>query len=396
MNTRHKSCGRSILLAFLALGGLCLVLLAVSAISNRGLPTQSTVVDRLSDLDKARVAEVFHLRQTLGDQVMPGWAAADIPVILYNEEYLFLVGLQDPADGWRKVSRNQQMGVAWEPVPGDDFFGQTYYRQKMLAPGQNSQAFTVQVGDHWAASLNTYEWMHIEMVTMLRQDLPAPFQAVFPFSLVANIFIPGSDFWGSAVLHEAIHAYQGIRAPQRLVEGEAASNKFEKQYPWDEASLQEAWQVELDLLNRAMKASTREETLPLAQDFLAQRDARRLNLGLSPDLVDYERQREWVEGIAKYGERMIFLLGKTADYQPVPQVLDDPDFKDYRGAQTKWNQEIDQIRRMAADVGDGRFYYSGFAQAVLLDRLSPGWKDRLFDPDVWLEDLLEEAVNQYQ
>ena len=44
------------------------------------------------------------------------------------------------------------------------------------------------------------------------------------------------------------------------------------------------------------------------------------------------------------------------------------------------------------DEGDMRFYYSGWAQAVLLDRLSPGWKARALQPGVYLEDLLAEAV----
>jgi len=31
------------------------------------------------------------------------------------------------------------------------------------------------------------------------------------------------------------------------------------------------------------------------------------------------------------------------------------------------------------------------AQALLLDRLLPGWKSRAFEDDVWLENLLMEA-----
>jgi hypothetical protein len=64
-----------------------------------------------------------------------------------------------------------------------------------------------------------------------------------------------------------------------------------------------------------------------------------------------------------------------------------------RSAQRKWNQEIDQMRRMSRDSGDERFYYSGFAQAVLLDRLSPGWKEALFNDGIWLEDLLRAVVS---
>ena len=48
---------------------------------------------------------------------------------------------------------------------------------------------------------------------------------------------------------------------------------------------------------------------------------------------------------------------------------------------------------MYDDEGYGRFYYSGMAQAYLLDRLSPGWKDRLLnDPTLNLETLLSQVV----
>lgn len=39
-----------------------------------------------------------------------------------------------------------------------------------------------------------------------------------------------------------------------------------------------------------------------------------------------------------------------------------------------------------------RLYYSGMAEGVLLDRLSPGWKSRIFAPDTSLTALAEEAL----
>jgi len=87
------------------------------------------------------------------------------------------------------------------------------------------------------------------------------------------------------------------------------------------------------------------------------------------------------------------LASDAASYTPLESLSQDNEFKNYRNAAEKWDQEVQQIRRMAKDDGDGRFYYSGFAQAALLDRLAPGWKDQLFTEGVWLEDLLAEALN---
>jgi hypothetical protein len=128
---------------------------------------------------------------------------------------------------------------------------------------------------------------------------------------------------------------------------------------------------------------------------LDRRETRREAANLSADLIDLECAREWEEGIAKYSELSIYLLAsRSPEYQPLAELSSDPQFNQYRGAKRKWDQEIDQIRRMAGAEGDGRFYYTGFAQAVLLDRLSPGWKERLFTPGVCLEDLLVQAVKQ--
>ena len=73
-------------------------------------------------------------------------------------------------------------------------------------------------------------------------------------------------------------------------------------------------------------------------------------------------------------------------------MADDPDFKGYATFERRWSQEIGQMARQATREGEPRFYYTGMAQAMLLDRLLPGWKDRILSEDVWLETLLAEAA----
>lgn len=104
--------------------------------------------------------------------------------------------------------------------------------------------------------------------------------------------------------------------------------------------------------------------------------------------------RKWVSGIAVgLAALCIVLAGVLAEgYEPLAAIEDDPDFSGYGSFERRWSQEIDQIGRMAGDEGDGRFYYSGMAQAVLLDRLMPGWKEQALAEGVFLEDLAA-AVN---
>ncbi len=378
----------SLLAPLVVCGGVSLI----SAASNIGLPRESAVVEQLSEMESARLEEAFHLRQSLGDAAWPGWGGADIPAIVYNERYAFLVGLHDPEPGWVKVPQGSARGGPWEVVPHDRFKGEPYNRQ-LLPSDVTPEAFTVKVGDRWVSSLTTKEWMQVMLAQQLREDLPAFLRPIFPYRLATSLFIDSSDFYISSLLHESFHAYQGIIAPDKLAAAEDAVRRSEAHYPLEDRSLRDAWQIELDLLARALRADTPAETAALTREFLANREQRRETL--TSDLIAYERHREWQEGLARYVELEIWRQAATsADYEPAPAVQHDRDFKGYRTFERRWSREVDQIRRMAGNRGDGRFYYSGMAQAVLLDRLAPGWKNEAFDDGIWLDDLLVGALVQ--
>jgi hypothetical protein len=116
---------------------------------------------------------------------------------------------------------------------------------------------------------------------------------------------------------------------------------------------------------------------------------------LSPALIDYEQQREWLEGLAKYAELSLLRAAAGASgYQPLPAMADDPGFESYTGSGRYWRRQLQEIARLAGREGETRFYYSGFGQAVLLDRLAPGWKDQAMQSGVFLEDLLRAAVTR--
>ena len=133
----------------------------------------------------------------------------------------------------------------------------------------------------------------------------------------------------------------------------------------------------------------------MVQKFLENRESRRKMIQLSTDLIRYENQREWVEGMTLYAELETWrLAAKDSGYQPIPEMKKDRKFKEYNTFETRWSRALDQITRMSEDEGDGRFYYSGMAQAYLLDRLDPSWKLTLAaDPTINLEDLLQQALN---
>lgn len=376
MTGRRKTTKRGLRVLAAIVGAsllLCLVGAGLSALSNRDLPSGSQETAQLDPLDKARLAETLHLKQELGENVWPGWGKTEIPVLIWNRDHSFLVGYLDPPP-------------PWEPVPGDRFQEQTYLRR----PTSEPQNFCVRVGDRWVASMATKWELDAYLIDMIRDVLPSPLKPIVPYRLL----IQPSEVQMVGVLHETFHVYQAQVASERLDEAEAAHQRGEQYWHADaDAAMHKEWREEIDLLAKALKAQSDEKATALAREYLEQRAHRRAAVGLSAALIDYERQLEWEDGLAKYVELAIWREAYSVrGYEPLPDMAGDRDFKAYGSFTQRWSQKIGQMKRQAAREGETRFYYTGMAQATLLDRLLPGWKGRALAENVWLETLLAEAV----
>ncbi len=197
-----------------------------------------------------------------------------------------------------------------------------------------------------------------------------------------------TDSYIAALEHESFHAYEGILAVDRLTASEQMY-QVEGNYPFD--AMEEPWRQEMNVLVQAAQADTDSEAIDLARKFLQMRSSRRA--GLSAEQVDLERLREWEEGLAKYAELEITrLAGTRNDYHPVQDISQDKDFNNYKNQQQFWSEQLTEAKKTQGRSGDTRFYYSGNALAVLLDRLSPGWKPHALPGGESLDDLLQEAM----
>ncbi len=351
----------------------CAALALIGYNSNQKLPTGPEITDRMDPLDKVRLSEALHLKSELGDSIWSGYANLDAPIIIWNDDYEFIFGVSNPPDGW-------------EEVPGDDYEGQPYYRR----PADDPQNFAVQVGDQWAASIFTKYLVDFTLISAIRDLLPPVIADIFPY----RIFIQPSERQISGVQHEYFHVMQVKIDPQKFYEVEAV-HEFGYRYWENDGEMQPAWGEEIDLLIKAVGASSEGGAAELGRQFLAQRDQRRRDFGLDADLIAYEVRLEWLEGTAKYVDlRSWQEAAHNHGYLSLPGMAADPDFKDYETFESHWNQEMRQARQQANKEGNVRFYYTGMLQSCLLDRLMPDWKDRITQEGIYLEDLLREAVAQ--
>jgi len=367
---RKRSRRRGCLITIIILVGVLLLSGTVSGLTNIGLP-QPQHSDRLDSLDKSRLAEALNIKAKLGDALWPAWAATKNPVLLFNHAYEFLLDYPD------------QPPAGWEVVPQDSFDGEAYYRREAVDP----QNFAIPVGGLWVASMATKTEADVFLIDTFRSVFPPPLKQIFPYRLM----IQPSETQIGGVLHEDFHVFEQTSAPQRLIHAEAAHGSGDRYEAASEAFKSQLKQ-EADLLAKALQAKTDTEAAELVRQFLQVRDERRNTFHLDQALVDYERWLEWEEGMAKYVEMDGYrLASQTAGYAPLPEMANDPFFKSYRKFNSRWSQELFQLRNPSGS-GEIRFYDTGMAQSFLLDRLKPDWKKTVMQNGVFLEDLLRQAV----
>jgi hypothetical protein len=318
----------------------------------------------LSESDKNQLAEALRIKRAFGETIWPGLADAVIPFLIYNEEWQFLIGHPHPPASWKKAG-------------GDVFEGQPYF----MKPAEGNQAFAVKVGDLWAGSLDGLESMNREMEKQVKERFQD--REVTPAMLQMFLQTPGQHV--AALLHEAFHAFQAMSFPRRFEQALSAYT-FEEDYPHHNRAFVEAWNEEGLLLGRAYAERDGDAMKSLVRQFLDLREKRRRSAGLPPQMLAFERDLEWLEGLGKYAEIRFAELAYR-------EAQDKDRAKGYRVAFNRARVDMQsRLTRLGEQSGDLRFYLSGAVQAMLLDRLLPEWKTEFEQVSPSLEELLARAV----
>ena len=370
---KQKRRPRMIIILVLSLVGLCILTAGISFITNKSLPEPLSTPDNLTQQGFAHAEEALNLMDQLGDDVWPG-LSGNIPLLLWNKDYSFLVNSQEKLAGWENL---EDVVVNNLPV----------YVQKNDA---NYQAFTEELSNgQYAGSMATKNATNIGFINLFKEDLPPVISQIFPYRLL----LLSTDHYITALVHESFHAYQAENYPDRFEDAEKAYTSTDAYEDLFE-SMSEDWQLEVQVLIDALNEEDKTQRIELINDFFQTREDRRAKANLSSELVRYENRFEWLEGSAKYVELEIWEdAANSTGYQPVKEISTDKDFDNYQGYQKRWNNEQNNAKNAAKNGGDTLFYYTGMLQARLLDELMPEWNTKIGEPGVWYEDLLREAVN---
>lgn len=310
----------------------------------------------LNNVDQNELLEVIRLKESIGDQLWPGFKEADIPIIFFNNKYEFL---------YSKNEINSNFDLITDNIFSNGFI----YRTEAV----NSKAFAVLVEDKWAGSIGTLETINKEYFLGIRGELPPLIRSLFPYQL-AKI---NRDMHVSATLHEMFHAYQATMNSERFNHIDSSYIN----YPLNNQETNELWNKEGYYLNLALNSNDVDTIKNCLKNFFEVRDNRREYI--SQTEIIFEKQYEWLEGTAKYVE--------IKSYELASEIEKSPYNINYKNDVSYWNMEFKRLSELGS-LDDFRFYISGMAQGRILDKLNIEWKNKMFDNDVYLEDLLRDYL----
>ncbi|HUF03139.1 MAG TPA: hypothetical protein VMM38_03100 [Aridibacter sp.] len=189
-------------------------------------------------------------------------------------------------------------------------------------------------------------------------------------------------------VHEAFHGFQ--RSPGREGGPWGAENAFLVfEYAASTPRNNALFAIEARLLLLALRAEGEERRRKHISDFLAVRRTRQRELPAK--FVEFERGAELNEGLAEYaGVRAVLEALRTGAAKRASLAISAADGDSYLSEKF---ETLETINRVGSNVRR-KFYLTGSAQAVLLDRLMPGeWKRRVQMEGASVQDLLEEAID---
>jgi hypothetical protein len=294
---------------------------------------------RVSETDRVRIREAYRLAGQLGDRIWPGWHDAPFALLLVTPDYEYLVRHPNPTPDFTSLGSDTLLG-------GPVFYRKRVYQTAMQAtfPGVNG--------------VNTIVIGHAELTESKT-----------------------STRWVLTVLHEHFHqlvysqpAYYAAVEKLGLAHGDNTGMwMLNYPFPYDSARVQEKFTAMTHALLDALAQTVRPALEKKVAVFLSARRAFRASVPAEAE--KYFAFQLWQEGVARYTEVAIGELAAKS-YAPSPEFSALPDFAGYGTVAAAVRSRIlNDLGSLSLAKSRREVVYSvGAAEALLLDRVRPGWK----------------------
>lgn len=307
---------------------ICLLITLFHAVHAHATPT-------LAQQDRVRLAEAFRLADWIGDRLWAGWSATPFAVLLITPEHEFLLRHPSPGAGWRAIGHDALLETT------------VFTRPRVF---------------------------------------PANLQATFPLDGLSTVVVGQagqtqsghSTAWVLMLLHEHFHQWQN-GAPNYFASVDrldlAGGDKtgmwmLDYPFPYAAAPTKDAYAQLGRIVAQALTG------IPDAAAGVAAAQ-QRLAATVSDKDFRYLDFQLWQEGVARYTELRVAELAAT-DYQSSADFAALPDFQPYARQATAIRQRImnDLEKPDLAARKRVAVYALGAGQALMLDRIDPGWRER--------------------
>ncbi len=319
------------------------------------------LVGRLSEEADSRVkdpsilaaaAQVWSLTASNDNPLWPGWDASSTPMLFYwTDAHELLVNHPHPPAGFvRHGEWSERWGLDVHVRSGPTF---------VRMDGQNT----------------ALEFAGVTTLVVDAAHNTDPYQEM------------------AMIAHEAFHVYQHIHGREKHLNEHSVTR-----YPVLSPPNNAGFALEAVALRDALSCDDDDEFELHVLRWLAIRRARRS--GLTTEAIAYEDGNEFSEGIAEYvgyrfleeveGREPVVGLGQRAGFRGFA------DLRDYREASLEAMSESMSGRLVVNGDPYGtaparmRLYFSGMAQALILDRLGESWHAEIFHAHNTLTSLIEE------
>lgn len=307
---------------------------------------------RLPEADRVRIAEAFRLARSLSGRVWKDWDRAPFATLLVTPEHEFLIRHPRPSKEFTRAG--------YDPL----LESEVYFRKRVFGP-----------------------------------SLLATFPAVggVPTIVIGqaeNTSKKSSTPWVVTMLHEHFHQLQSSRPDYyaavdalNLARGDRTGMwMLNYAFPYSAPDVGRQFDAMSRLLAEALRAKRGADLRGKVSAYLDAR--RRFAALLSPDDYRYFSFQVWQEGVSRYTEYRVAELA-AKHYRPSRAFRRLPDFKPFRAvADETLSNLLRELRTLRLDGDDYKrvaFYPLGAGEALLLDRVSPGWKDSYFSDKFYVE-----------
>ena len=321
----------AVMLGFVVLVGILHVQIAVA----QGTPA-------LSAIDRTRLAETFGLAERVEDRIWPNWSKAPFAVLLVTPEYEFLIRHPKPSSDFTSLGYDSVLK------------SNVYYRRRTYPP-------------HFLAT----------------------FPAVGGISTIVvgqaeNTTAKTSTPWVVTLLHEHFHQLQDSQ-PNFYADVNALNLSHGDQtgmwmlnyaFPYERDDVQKQFE-RMSLALAAALTSPRPGRGSNVEAYLQAR--RKFQELVSADDNKYWEFQLWKEGIARYTEYQSAHLAAAA-YRPSKEFRALQDYRLYREVARELRDGImRQLQTQKLAESKREVVYSfGAAEGLLLDQISPHWKQKYF------------------